>query len=106
MIYMKPILQGRTVSLPADATLTVGVVPISDIGLPDNHCGMDLAQVGVYTDMIRAGHRLEPVLLLEDGDRFWLIDGRHRFVAAVVAGHSSIEAFITSALNMVVWPSG
>jgi ParB-like chromosome segregation protein Spo0J len=41
------------------------------------------------------------VLLYRDDSRCWLIDGRHRFVASLVAGISEIEAFVTDGLSMV-----
>jgi ParB-like chromosome segregation protein Spo0J len=97
----RPTLKNGTVTLTADAVIQYERVPIHAISLPDNHCGMDFHQVEVYAALLRSGVRLEPVLLYRDADRCWLIDGRHRYVANLVAGMNEIEAFVTDGLNMV-----
>lgn len=88
-------------TLPLAAALTIETVLISDINLPDNWCDMSMDQVNKYRDFLLDGYTLAPVLLFHDGDRYWLIDGRHRFVAAVTVGHNQVRAFVTDSLRMV-----
>lgn len=98
----RPNLKGAaTVTLPIGAELTIEMVNIYDISLPDNYCGMDMGQVEKYTNFLHDGFVLEPVLIFHDEDRYWLIDGRHRYVAALIAGNSCLRAVVTDSLRMV-----
>lgn len=98
----RPVLQGGTVTIKRD-TLRYASVPVHAISLPDNYCGMDMDQVGRYIELLKSGYDLEPVLLFDDteADRYWIIDGRHRFFSYVAVGHSTIPAFYSSDVEIV-----
>jgi len=97
---MRPQLKDRTVVM-GDAYPRFGVVPIHMISLPDNYCGMDMAQVEYYVSLLRGGETLAPVLVLQDVDRCWLIDGRHRFLAHIIAGKSEVGALVSTSMKLV-----
>jgi hypothetical protein len=96
----RPQLKDRTVVM-GDEYPRFGVVPIHMISLPDNHCGMDMAQVEYYVALLRGGETLAPVLILQDSDRCWLIDGRHRFLAHIIAGRNSIGALVSHTIELI-----
>lgn len=75
----------------------VARVEIADIRLPDNHCAMNLDAVTAYAKLLRAGHTPPPPLVTPnaDGDGYWLLDGRHRFIAHIAAGESSMTVLCT-----------
>lgn len=84
-----------------DSVPKYGIVPIHMISLPDNHCAMDWAQVEHYATLLKAGEQLVPVLIQQDGDRCWLIDGRHRFLAHIITGASHIPSLVSSTIDLV-----
>lgn len=96
----RPQLQDTTVVM-GESIPRFGMVPIHMVSLPDNHCGMDMAQVQVYTELLLEGQQLPPVLIMQDGDRCWLIDGRHRFLAHIIAGRNVIGAVVSSTIELI-----
>lgn len=97
---MRPALKDRT-AVMGDTVPRYGLVPIHMVSLPDNHVGMDWAQVEYYATLLKAGHQLVPVLMQQDEDRCWLIDGRHRFLAHIVVGLDVIPAFVSPSIELV-----
>jgi ParB-like chromosome segregation protein Spo0J len=59
-----------------------------------------MEKVETYARLIRSGHTLVPVLMYEDENRHWLIDGRHRFLAHIITGQNKIGALVTSSLTI------
>lgn len=55
---------------------------------------LNQAAIADYTDTIRAGTDLPPVVVFFDGATFWLADGFHRFHAHKAAGAMEISAEI------------
>jgi hypothetical protein len=95
-----PILRnGGHVVIPATAHLELRTIPIRDIALPDNHCGMDWQHVHELA-AVQHDHHLEPVLLLARDHGYWLIAGRHRFLTAIICGRDSILAVTTDQLEI------
>lgn len=81
--------------------MIVEPLPIRDVRLPDNHVGMDVNRAVEYTTLLRAGHELPPPLVYRAPDGcLWLIDGRHRFVAHLMAGRDRITAVTTGYLGL------
>lgn len=99
-----PVLSaGGYVVLPADATIEVARVPVAEIAFPDNHCAMDMGHVvALEREMRETDSDAPPVLLLRHDAGHWLIEGRHRFVAAVAAGRRDILAVVTDRLHIAL----
>ncbi len=49
-----------------------------------------------YVDLTEAGEQLPPVTVFQDGDTYWLADGRHRLEARRRVGYFDIEAEVKS----------
>lgn len=98
----KPVLRtGGHVVLPEDAVLQVRMVPISEIRLPDNWASMDVAHVAGLCGLVGRGESLSPVLVSVAGDgTYWLIEGRHRFVTAIMLGRDEILAVVTNQVDV------
>lgn len=95
-----PVLRdGGHAVIPVAAQLQVRLVPIRDIALPDNYCGMDWQHVADLA-AVQHGDHLEPVLLLRWDYGHWLIAGRHRFLAAIIAGRDNILAVVTDRIEI------
>lgn len=101
-----PVLRGGgTVTLPADTHLDIRDVPLHEVSLPDNHCAMDVEHVQALTAILRTGSGLPPPLLLEHDHGFWVIEGRHRFLAHAAAGRDHIRAVVTDRIVVVCRPA-
>lgn len=50
----------------------------------------DLAQVEKYKADIQAGKKIEPLKIIQEGDKFGIEDGKHRFEAYKQLGHDQI----------------
>lgn len=56
---------------------------------------MDPTAINDYAEAIKAGDKLPPITVFDDGhNNLWLADGFHRYAAAKAAGHDSIWADI------------
>jgi hypothetical protein len=104
----RPRLSARCwVTIPPDAHLWVARVPLHSVAVPDNAHPMDLDHVAAVTAwMLQTGADAPPVLLLDrrSSSRFvpcWLIEGRHRYTAALAAGRPDILATITNRIELV-----
>jgi ParB-like chromosome segregation protein Spo0J len=92
---------GGHVVLPEGAVTTVRTVPVCDIRLPDNSVRMDDAHVVMLAGLVVAGEWFSPVLLSVAGDgTYWLIEGRHRFLATLLLGRDEILAVVTNRLDL------
>lgn len=68
-------------------------VPVEHIRLPRNVvAGCNFLKLAAYTHQLRATTEdLEPVAVTSEPDGSWRIDdGRHRFLAAVIAGRPDV----------------
>jgi hypothetical protein len=101
---MKPSLRdGGHVIVPPDATATVRDVLVSDIRLPDNYVGMDVAHCAKLVHLGKQGASFSPPMVCEEGDgTYWLIDGRHRFLATIMLGRDSLLALVLSDVELWV----
>ena len=68
--------------------------PIKDIKLRKPvPCGMDIYTLASLVPLMRTTTEdHEPVLVRDEGDSWRLMDGRHRFFAAVIGGRTDILA--------------
>jgi hypothetical protein len=72
-------------------------VRIEDLRLPPNvPAGMNYLLLGFFAYQLRATNKsLEPILVERVGDgSFRITDGRHRAIAALIAGRPSVDAVI------------
>ncbi|HZZ76905.1 MAG TPA: ParB/RepB/Spo0J family partition protein [Gemmataceae bacterium] len=78
-------------------TPTHVAVPISRVrtdGGTQTRAAVNPDTVVDYTDVLRAGGTLPPVVVFEDGDDLWMADGFHRLEAHLAAGLTEISAEI------------
>lgn len=54
----------------------------------------DNATLAEYRDAMEAGATFPPVVVVEDGDNLWLVDGFHRVAAAQALGRKTIDASV------------
>ena len=54
--------------------------------------GLDRAKIELYRAWLEEGREPPPVRLARAGEILYVRDGRHRITAALVAGHTVIEA--------------
>jgi hypothetical protein len=81
----------------ATATTTRRKIPLAMIeDDPDlqPRAKIDRATVDRYAELLRDGIVLPPVVLVFDGEKFWLADGFHRTYAHEDAGLKDIEAIV------------
>lgn len=96
----QPILRnGGHVTITEHATTQH--IPISSIRIPDNHVGADIEHIDTLVRILRDQPHtdLEPVLVTPtrtDDDVHWLINGRHRYIAHIIAGRDTILATIAN----------
>lgn len=97
-----PVLRlGGYVVIPKASVTELMFVPVADISLPDNHCAMDLGHVNALVGNLAADEHAPPILVSRSGeDRYHLIDGRHRFVAALILGRYAILAVVTDEIDL------
>jgi hypothetical protein len=71
-------------------------IPIERLHLlPNIPAGMDpCVLLGLVPLLRKTGEDHPPILVREHGDGWQILDGRHRFMAAVIAGRSDILAEI------------
>lgn len=71
-------------------------VPLADIRIPDNHVTADLLHAGALAALLNTSEtvNLPPVLVTPAPDGMWLIDGRHRYIAHIIAGRAYILAVV------------
>ncbi len=56
--------------------------------------GRDPKKVAAIEEAIRAGRRMEPVVLCEDADGAWVADGYHRLLALRHLGRTTVTAYV------------
>lgn len=69
-------------------------VPIEDVRLPPNlPAGMDWSVIGHFAmTMRKTTEDPDPIRVAPVGDHYRISDGRHRFIAAVIAGRPDVLA--------------
>lgn len=69
-------------------------IPIQRLHLlPNVTAGMcPYTLLGLVPKLRKTSEDHEPILVREDGDSWQILDGRHRFVAYVIAGRPDIPA--------------
>jgi len=69
-------------------------VRVEDLRLkPNVPCGMDFGVIGGLLKMLRTTCEDPPPILVErDGDGWRVLDGRHRYFGAVIAGRPDVLA--------------
>lgn len=79
---------------PEDAPPGSFRVPVEDLRLkPNIPAGMDLAVVAAMIPRLRkTAQDWEPIVVQREADGFRVLDGRHRFFAAVIAGRPDVLA--------------
>ena len=68
-------------------------VPIEHVRLPRNvAAGCNFLKIGAYAHLLRGTTEdLEPVVVAFEAKESWrLVDGRHRYLAAVIAGRPDV----------------
>ena len=61
--------------------------------------GLDRAKIELYLEWLEEGREPPPVRLARAGHILYVRDGRHRITAALVAGHTVIEADVRRSVN-------
>lgn len=71
-------------------------IPIERLHLkPNVPAGADICVVGGLVPLLRKTDQdHDPILVREHGDGWQILDGRHRFMASVIAGRTDILAEI------------
>lgn len=71
-------------------------LPISEIKIPDVRVTSqwDAEIYEHFRDSIRAVGVVSPIIVLHDGQNYWLIDGLHRLTEAQAAGEKTIQAYV------------
>jgi hypothetical protein len=74
-------------------------IPIHKIDFDERYSPrveQDAATVNRYIDALRAGNTFPPIEVGRSGDRFVVIDGRHRIIAHKACNRTEIEALLSS----------
>jgi len=72
-------------------------LPLADLRLDGGtqpRVAMDQTAINDYAEAIRAGAKLPPVTVFDDGQYLWLADGFHRYAAAKLAAQEHVWADI------------
>lgn len=83
--------------IAADAALEARWLPLDRLYYqPDEHgIGLNTNQVWHYVDLLLDPTRAtDPIVVVPDGDRYRITNGRHRWIAAHLAGRRTIAAVV------------
>lgn len=89
--------------IPPHRTLTVARLDPRAVAVcdADHGCPMVAAQVAHYVDLLTRlpTHDTDPIVVRRAGDLHWVMNGRHRLAAHIVAGRATILALIYEELG-------
>lgn len=77
---------------PLQSMTVTFLLPLHEIHLkPNLPCGLNVLTLMAITAVLRNSHHpVEPVLVRKEDGHWLLVDGRHRYMAALIAGRESI----------------
>lgn len=87
------------------------MIKISDITVDQalqSRVALSQDKIAEYAEMMEDGIEFSPVQIVDDGKKFYMWDGFHRYHAAVKAGRTTIDAAIKKGTyrNAFVWSLG